>query len=127
MVTPEAEKLNSPDGAKVKRPETALLPGESTIKTPPKWGHDRLSKFVSDAFNNSLATFVRKHQVFRVLERIDANFLSIVEAWTRFIATAAARLFASTPSHPCTRHLPYLSCRAGTSSVRGLACPSSSF
>jgi hypothetical protein len=36
---------------------------------PPRWGDDSLSSFLHQAFKNTLATFVRKHQSFELLLR----------------------------------------------------------
>lgn len=52
---------------------------ETTMSLPPRWGDDRLSSFVDQAFKNSLASFVQKHARFAVLERVDQNFLRIGE------------------------------------------------
>ena len=46
---------------------------------PPRWGDDSLSSFLDQAFKNTLATFVRKHQGFELLLRIDSSFLRIGE------------------------------------------------
>jgi hypothetical protein len=52
---------------------------ETTMSLPPRWGDDRLSAFVDQAFKNSLASFVQKHGRFAVLDRVDQNFLRIGE------------------------------------------------
>lgn len=52
---------------------------ETTKPIPPRWGDDRLSGFLDQAFNNTLATFVQKNARFQVLERVDQNFLRIGE------------------------------------------------
>jgi len=52
---------------------------ETTMSLPPRWGDDRLSSFVDQAFNNTLGSFVQKHARFAVLERVDQNFLRIGE------------------------------------------------
>ena len=44
---------------------------------PPNWGDDALSSFLSQAFRNTLARFVRKGQGFQMLARVDRSFLKI--------------------------------------------------
>ena len=52
---------------------------ESTIKIPPRWSDDALSSFMTDAFKNSLASFVRRHGEFEMLLRIHSNFAKICD------------------------------------------------
>ncbi len=52
---------------------------ETTLPLPPYWGDDQLSESFTDAFNNSLATFVRKRPQFETLLRVDKAFHKIVE------------------------------------------------
>lgn len=46
----------------------------SAIPLPPGWGHDELTRFLSDAITNILATFVHKPEKFALLSRIDKVF-----------------------------------------------------
>lgn len=52
---------------------------ETTKAIPPHWADDKLSAFLDQAFNNTLASFVRKNERFQVLLRVDQNFLRIGE------------------------------------------------
>ena len=56
-----------------------LASHDTTKSIPPHWADDRLSGFLDQAFNNSLASFVHKNARFQVLGRIDQNFLRIGE------------------------------------------------
>jgi hypothetical protein len=49
------------------------------MRLPPRWSDDALSSFLNQAFQNTLATFVRKQQGFALLVRIDNSFLRIGE------------------------------------------------
>lgn len=52
---------------------------ETTMHIPPRWGDDTLSSFLNQAFQNTLATFVRKRPGFELLVRIDGHFMRIGE------------------------------------------------
>ena len=52
---------------------------DSTIKLPPRWSDDPLSSFMTDAFKNSLASFVRRRGEFDMLLRVHRNFAKICD------------------------------------------------
>jgi hypothetical protein len=52
---------------------------ETSAKLPPYWGDDTLSEFVAASFANTLATFVRRKGEFKLLQRIDKCFVSIID------------------------------------------------
>jgi hypothetical protein len=56
-------------------PDKYLMPAkESHLKVPPYWSDDPLSAFMTDAFKNSLASFVRRQGEYQVLLRIHRCF-----------------------------------------------------
>lgn len=52
---------------------------ETTMKLPQRWGDDELSKFATDAFKNSLATFVHKREETQLLVAVDKCFHLIAQ------------------------------------------------
>lgn len=52
-----------------------------TMKLPPNWGGDSLSKYIQDVHENRFATFVHKKQWFCRLAEIDTCFVTILHEW----------------------------------------------
>jgi hypothetical protein len=82
---------------------------ETSMRLPPRWGDDALSSFLNQAFQNTLATFVRKRQSFEMLLRIDESFLKIGENLSNPAGILGATLLLG--SHSAFR----AACRLATS------------
>jgi len=54
---------------------------EGAVTTPPGWGSDPLTGYLTDAFRNRLATFVQKRAAYDKLSALDRCFLKIGEGW----------------------------------------------
>jgi hypothetical protein len=75
------------------------MPRNESHRTLPRhWSDDSLSKFLENAFSNSLATFVRKPTEFQRLSRLDQAFFRIADNLNETRAVVASLLLMSSHS-----------------------------